>query len=237
MTFSVIIPTLQRSGELPELVEMCVQHALVREVIIINNAPQELVIESAKVSVLDQPENIYVNPAWNLGVSRASGEYIAIINDDLLFDPIAFDISASILKNNIFGIVGPDKSCFDKDQELRPGYRIARRANTVHGYGTFMALRRNNYSRIPEEMRIWGGDDWLIATSPRPPACLVGVRFETEMGTTSSSSEFQQFRASETAIADRIVGSVKQRWWRRPLDAVEHIRIVRHRIRTVLSKS
>ena len=133
MTFSVIIPTLQRSGELPELVEMCVQHALVREVIIINNAPQELVIESAKVSVLDQPENIYVNPAWNLGVSRASGEYIAIINDDLLFDPIAFDISASILKNNIFGIVGPDKSCFDKDQELRPGYRIARRANTVHG--------------------------------------------------------------------------------------------------------
>ena len=74
--FSVIIPTLQRAKELHELVEMCAAHPRVLEVLVINNAPEPLVWDSPKVRVLQQAENIYVNPAWNLGAREARGEYL-----------------------------------------------------------------------------------------------------------------------------------------------------------------
>ena len=63
--FSVIIPTLQRSGKLKPLIELYSHHHLVKEVLVINNAPAA--IEAPRgVRVLDMGENIYVNPAWNL---------------------------------------------------------------------------------------------------------------------------------------------------------------------------
>ena len=39
----------------------------------------------AKVQRLEQDNNIFVNPAWNLGVEQAKNENICICNDDVLF--------------------------------------------------------------------------------------------------------------------------------------------------------
>lgn len=50
--FSVIVPTLQRSGELHQLVDQCVAHPLVQEVIVINNATNPVIWDSPKVRVL-----------------------------------------------------------------------------------------------------------------------------------------------------------------------------------------
>ena len=92
--FSVIIPTLQRSEQLQTLVERCSAHPRVLEVVVINNAPETLQWASPKVRVLQQKRNIYVNPAWNLGARESSGKWLAIINDDVLFDPSLFDRAA-----------------------------------------------------------------------------------------------------------------------------------------------
>lgn len=87
--FSVVIPTLQKSSRLEEVVSICTDHPLVHEVLVINNAQQPLTLNSPKVRVLQQEQNIYVNPAWNLGAREARGEYLAIVNDDVIFDPEA----------------------------------------------------------------------------------------------------------------------------------------------------
>ncbi len=60
--FSVVIPTLQRSPDLHPLIEQCAAHPLVLEVLIINNSTDPLTSESSKVRVIQQDENIYVNP-------------------------------------------------------------------------------------------------------------------------------------------------------------------------------
>ena len=86
MPFSVIIPTMQRSPMLWPFVEQLCSTNDVDEVLIINNAPARLTFVNRKVRVLDQPENLYVNPSWNLGVSIARSKYICIANDDLAFD-------------------------------------------------------------------------------------------------------------------------------------------------------
>ena len=112
--FSVVIPTLQRAPELHPLVEQCAEHPLVLEVLVINNAPEPLRWESPKVRVLQQAENIYVNPAWNLGAREARGEYLAIINDDALFDPVVLDIAADFVVKPRRGILALERSFINR---------------------------------------------------------------------------------------------------------------------------
>lgn len=230
--FSVVIPTLQKSSRLDEVVAICAEHPLVLEVLVINNAPQPLTWESPKVRVLQQEQNIFVNPAWNLGASEARGEYLAIVNDDVVFDPEAFTYTARILRRGRFGIVGPGRSSFTELTSTRPRHRLARGSGTIFGFGTFMCMRRADYIPIPEEMRIWGGDDWLVLNQRRPPAALLGVRFRTEMGTSSGSPAIQALRASEQETADRVLAPLAGiRWWHRLVRWADTAREVRHRLR------
>jgi glycosyltransferase involved in cell wall biosynthesis len=229
--FSVVIPTLQKSSRLDEVVSISASHPLVLEVLVINNAPQPLAWGSPKVRVLQQEQNIFVNPAWNLGAREARGEYLAIVNDDIVFDPEALTHTAQILRRGWFGIVGPDRSTFTEQTSACPKHRLARGSGTIFGFGTFMCMRRADYVQIPEEMRIWGGDDWLILNQRRPPAALLGVRFRTEMGTSSGSPAIRALRASEQETADRVLAPLHgTRWWHRLVRWADAARGIRYQL-------
>ena len=107
--------------------------------------------------VLQQAENIYVNPAWNLGAREAKAEFLAIVNDDVRFGDEVFAVARRGLR--WFGVVGPDRSTFTLPSPDRVRLRPARPTATTFEFGTFMCLRRRDYLPIPETMRIWGGDD------------------------------------------------------------------------------
>ncbi|WP_371029234.1 glycosyltransferase family 2 protein [Pseudoclavibacter sp. JSM 162008] len=236
--FSVIIPTLQKSERLKDLIARCVAHPLVKEILIINNSVVPLEFASPKVRVLQQSANIYVNPAWNLGAKEATAELLAIVNDDVLFHDEALTYSARLLKHHPIGIVGPDLSTFNQLESGRISYRLARPDATVRYFGTFMCLRRRDYVPIPEEMRIWGGDDWLIAHQSLPPAVLIRTQFETDMSTTSSSPEFQRLRVDEYEAAERWVLPLRgKRWWHRPLASLATLRVFVYRTRTQLART
>lgn len=195
----------------------------------VNNAPQPLAFSSPKVRVLSPGRNIYVNPAWNLAASQARSAFLAIVNDDVRFDDDALTCAARVLRLGLFGIVGPDRSCFHPEAEgRRIGIRVA--GHPKVGYGTFMCMRREDYVPIPEEMLIWGGDYWLISKQRRPPGILVHTRFVTEMGTTSLLPEFQKMRDVEQITADRILIPLEgERWWHRWSHRVDAFREWRYR--------
>lgn len=233
--FSVIIPTLQRAKELHELVEMCAAHPRVLEVLVINNAPEALAWESPKVRVLQQAENIYVNPAWNLGAREAQGRFLAILNDDIEMQADVFDYAARVLRRGHFGILGPDSTCFSHDG----GGRMFVRPEPGQGlhFGTAMFMRRSSYVPIPEDMLIWGGDDWLIHHAPMPPAVILGARFRTEMSVSSRSETIQRlwednWEASRRRLGRMLPegigrGDVAARWWhplRPPYRALQRTR-------------
>ena len=222
--FSVIIPTLQRSDELHPLVEQCAAHPLVLEVLVINNAPEPLSWGSPKVRVLQQAENIYVNPAWNLGAREARGKYLAIINDDIRFADEAFSLTATALRRGWFGIVSPSRSCFFPRQTGSPGFRLADTGSPFRG--TFMAMRRLDYVPVPDDLLIWGGDDWLFMNQRRPNAVLVNTPFVTDMGTTSGSDEFRAMRVLERERTAAHLSGV-HRWWHWPASALLHLRRAR----------
>ncbi|WP_150108368.1 glycosyltransferase family 2 protein [Brachybacterium muris] len=228
--FSVVIPTLQRSDDLRTIVDQCAAHPLVAEVLVINNATDALTFDSPKVRVLDQGRNIYVNPAWNLGAREARAEFPSIINDDILFEDGALTHAQRALRSRRFGVIGPAQDAFNRPAHGRRRVKIAPFFSFKGSFGTFMCLRRADYNPIPEEMRIWGGDDWLFLTQSRPNGVLSGYRFDTEMGTSSGSPEFQALRAAELASARPILMPLyRTRWWHRPVEYLDRIRRFRKR--------
>ncbi|MBB5598176.1 glycosyltransferase family 2 protein [Neomicrococcus lactis] len=226
--FSVIIPTLQRSADLDPLVTQCASHPLVIEVLVINNASAPLSWDSPKVRVLQQAENIYVNPAWNLGVVEAKGELLAILNDDLSFDLKVFEYCAEVLERGRFSILGPSP----KAMNMSPRGKLRHRLTSLHTepFGTAMFMKRENYVPIPEDMKIWGGDDWLMLNQRKPVAELLGAAFRTEMSTTSGSPEFQRMRADANRVSERYLLPLRgSQPWHFPARLMTRLRVLREK--------
>jgi len=66
---SVVIPTIWKSSVFNDLLLGLCKHSLIEEIIIISNDNPTFKIEDEKIKIIQQEQNIGVNPAWNLGVS------------------------------------------------------------------------------------------------------------------------------------------------------------------------
>lgn len=185
--FSVVIPTMQRSAHLQPLVDLYCAHHLVGEVIIINNVLVPLRFSHPKVRVLQQAGNIFVNPSWNLGAAEAREELLIISNDDIWFDPSLLDAVRRVLRWPV-GIVGPSWSAMNGARDGRPWFVPAYRM--PHGFGTLMFMRKDSYVRIPDDLLILGGDDWLFEQQTHRNLQIVGARIGTQWSLTSARAEF-----------------------------------------------
>ena len=55
---------------------------------------------SSKVRIINPPENIYVNPRWNLGVKEAKFDKVALFNDDIAIPKdFCFEVSKQMTKS------------------------------------------------------------------------------------------------------------------------------------------
>lgn len=176
--------------------------------------------------------NIYVNPAWNLGVRESRSKYVAILNDDILSVPSLFERMASVLKFPLFGLVGLNIH-YSGARKMR----VAGPGEVTQGYGFFMALRRSDYIPIPRDMKIWGGDDWLYWSQRMLPIVLLGERLETDVSASSGAREFQQMRMNEVEATNRNLGTwIGKRWWHRPIKILTRLRDIRARVKRGLSR-
>lgn len=191
--FSVVIPTLQIPDMRP-LLNMYCSHHLVDEVIIVNNATQPLRASHPRLRVLNQERNIYVNPAWNLGAEEARSNFLVLSNDDILFSGRVIDLAARALHLPV-GVVGPHESCFHRQVDGRMWISPTYLRTT--GFGTLMFLRRDHYVPIPDDLRVWCGDDWLFTRQARTNVHLRGARIETRMSSTAGSLEFDTIKGAD----------------------------------------
>lgn len=196
---TVVIPTLQRAPELQNLLRTFADHPRVGEILVINNAATPLGPVPEKVRVIDLDENIFVNPAWNLGAELASYEHLVLANDDIAIDPELVTYALDLLDRRLYPLVGVHPGFVGTAAPTRPKHRPASELN--HGFGALMFLPRRNYVPIPEQARIFAGDDWLYLQQRRTPGNVIGYPLRTRMGATSGSPEFDAVKSADT------------RWW------------------------
>jgi glycosyltransferase involved in cell wall biosynthesis len=187
--FSVIIPTMWCSDLILKLLDSLNDSPFVGEIILIDNdkskrPPQ--ITSTSKLRIIEQEQNIYVNPAWNLGVKIAKNDSIALINDDINFNPNIFEvINSEVL--DMFGIIGMGEGNYKYEIDETNGPYIDRWKPGINdgGWGCFIMFDKKNWINIPDNIKIWYGDNIIKDINPAPKGILRNFKIETEMSTTS----------------------------------------------------
>ena len=142
-----------------------------------------------RITLRANSANIGVNASWNLGVTCAyhlNAEYVAIVNNDLVFSPGWDTALIASLADSRVGVVSP-MSTFGPTPPPdwpRGGMRQVNPAGYL-GYmpllGAAFAMRLSLWDRlgpIPETMRIYWGDNWIAQATQRL-GMLVGYEHDS----------------------------------------------------------
>lgn len=194
---SVVIPTMWRSNILfKKSLDAMIHHNLVDEIIIINNdiskTPDWELLNHYKIRLLNQTENIKVNPAWNLGVSESKNETIYIINDDLFFDVSLFDKISQhkdTETNVLYGFIVGDKNLNQTEitdgsisfEKWKPGI-------INYGFGQLMVIQKKNWTPIIPELEVYFGDDFILYSHMLNKSniyLISNMNYEEDFGATS----------------------------------------------------
>jgi glycosyltransferase involved in cell wall biosynthesis len=191
--YSIIIPTLWKSKRIHKLLSDLIKCEFVDEIILIDNAGKFFEYYEAldKVKLIQVEENIYVNPAWNLGIELAKNECIALCNDDINFNPNIFGvIDESIL--TYVGIIGMGEGNYKDEIDKEKGSYIDIWEPGVNdwGWGCLILLKKSHWLPIPNEIKIWYGDNIIKDVNSVSKGVLRNFKVETEMSTTSDGDEW-----------------------------------------------
>lgn len=172
--YTVVIPTMWRYEPFLSFLKDLDNCPRVDEIILQNNDPDRTPPGLASIKKLitySFVKNIGVNPAWNLGVRVARNNKVLILNDDIVFDLRLFDKADEFLENPLFGAAGLNPGLLECKQV--PGttglirfeeYDPVKNPN-VMGFGCLILIRKDNWAPIPEGMKVYYGDNWIIDTS------------------------------------------------------------------------
>ncbi|MCK9369289.1 hypothetical protein M0R04_05060 [Candidatus Dojkabacteria bacterium] len=163
---SVIIPTMWKFQPFINYLSDLIDHPLVGEIIIIDNnekeKPVSRLLENSKVKIHSLGKNIFVNPAWDLGVNKAQFDKICVMNDDMIIDTRIFNRVYNYITPQ-FGLIGlsvnPVTNHFVDGmirlKEFQPG------DNT---FGCFMCffMHRDNWIPIDSGLELFFGDNWIF---------------------------------------------------------------------------
>ena len=213
---SAIIPTLWRAKKFTDhLVNVLIEDESVGEIIIIDNAPADFFYDNEKVVTLRQEENLYVNPSWNLGVEESDYDKFIILNDDIII-PYNFVSKLEKWLTKDKGIIGIDKPSVIKVVDCSNenitflDREIALKSIVIRdwGFGIVMAGHRNSYYKIPENIRIWYGDDYLTQMNNEQGKVnyvIDDIPIFTKMSATSDLEDFNEIKNIDTLMYERFI--------------------------------
>lgn len=201
--YSVIIPTLWKSDKTINLIENFSKNNNVSEIILIDNDHKNSLITNQsidKLKVFSFNENQYVNPSWNFGVEKSTSEYIVLANDDIILDTNLLN-NIEVTEKTIFGI---HKSCYSLKKNQNVTTENAE--EITYGFGCLMIFQKRYYIKIPNELKIWFGDNFLFETF-KNRKYIKGIKIETIMSSTSERPEFNEIISKDMQIYNKFVYS------------------------------
>ena len=170
--FSIIIPTLQKCKPvLNLLLDELIESDEVEEIIVIDNTRRGLGRTHSKLKVVAPCENIYVNPSFNLGMEFVNCPYWGFINDDILIPKNLLSQVGEFLTSDKVGIVGldseiseetPIEECKTYPENSAVSFSQFSGNEAKNYFGSVIFGRKENFYKIPEELKIFYGVDYLL---------------------------------------------------------------------------
>jgi hypothetical protein len=165
-----IIPTLWKSEMILSTIE---QFKLIEddsiELLIIDNLNSDYTTEDKRIIVHKAKKNIFVNPAWNLGVALSNNEYVCLLNDDITFNMKLFydSFKKLVVEPELdFGIIAINAEGFRFQQINNDEDQITLNKLNIKGagFGMFMIMKKEHYEMINPKLKVFFGDDiqWFV---------------------------------------------------------------------------
>lgn len=168
---TVVTPTMWRvPGLFLQALNNYILCDKIDEIIIINNDVGRTPylwseLNHEKIKILNTQQNIFVNPAWNIGVSIAKNDKICLANDDIIFDMRLINkiYDRIIPSNGVHGIIAGEAAF---NQPLTTDGAIEfmawQNGNHIHSFGQLMFIHRQNWRPIIDGLNIYFGDDFIF---------------------------------------------------------------------------
>ena len=166
-----ITPTMWRApGIFLQALNNYISSDIIDEIIIINNDVNRTPnlwseLRHPKVTMLNMEKNIYVNPAWNIGVDLAKNDKVCLANDDILFDMRLINkiYDRIIPSNGVHGIIAGEPAF---NQPLTTDGAIDfigwKPGDHIHSFGQLMFFHKQNWRPIIDGLNIYFGDDFIF---------------------------------------------------------------------------
>jgi len=119
-------------------------------------------LDNVKIHLNDVPLGVTKN--WNRGIQLATGEFLAIVNNDLVFTQ-DWDVPLIKALQNGSWIASPFHTRYGLPSDFPRGSE--RISNGFPILGACFMTRRDLYDKIglfPEELVLWFNDTWLVKT-------------------------------------------------------------------------
>ena len=200
--FTIIIPTMWKINEyfLPML-KLYEEESLIDEILIIDNNPKltPKLNHLKKIKRLCNGVNNFINPSWNWGVITSNNDYLIIANDDIKISNKK--IFHSALNFFLQELPKGHITIWNKHSEKNPEIKLSQIEHLNYGNGILFFTNKFNYVDIPEEMKLFYGDNFIFHNSDINYEINLGI--ETPMSKTIKSEkeidklsikEFKEFK-------------------------------------------
>jgi hypothetical protein len=179
-TIDIIIPTMWFVESFVESIEKYLTYDCVSKVIIIDNnksrRPSDSILTNSKIKIISHNRNIYVNPAWNEGVSCSTADIVCIANDDINIEESVFlmVLDHNLKQGELIGVnlqgrhnnYKIDDHINTKEKIVSIDYNRSKPIGSqAWAFGICMFMKRDSYKTIPSLYQVWFGDDYLAQQS------------------------------------------------------------------------
>lgn len=219
--YSIVVPTMWKANKvfLPFL-EKLIDHKSVGEIILIDNnhieKPNSDILSSEKIRYYNFEKNIYVNPAWNFGVSISKYDKICLLNDDLEFDIDLFDkVDDFVTSDN--GVIG---LCAGKEEFNQPPITDGTieikewKGEHTYGFGCLMFIHKESWEPIPDGLDIYFGDNFIFDNALRKGKrnyIITNMKHTEEYAQTTSNTEITKgFLERERLVYENLMKKKKK---------------------------
>jgi len=211
--WTVVVPTLWKSKYIHEQIKEYIWCRNIHEIILIDNSNEYFKYHKKiynKINLIQPKENLFVNPSWNLGVEKSNTENIIIANDDILWDTSYLNQIKDDYFNDI-DIIGQSPENYNLKISLSEIKEINKTDINLQknikkrppAWGCLLFTKKTRWKNIPETLKIWYGDDWLINISSLKPAKIENMVIGGEINA-SEVSEFSKVRDDDRTTYNKL---------------------------------
>jgi len=193
------------------------------EIILIDNTINPPDLDIPKVIHIKEYKNTFINPAWNKGVKLAKYNKICISSDDIDFDTKIFSAIFPHITNDKgfiglyefwgqgvwqdkLGGIKPDNDNYTSCPRDLPLLICPYGGGRRHGFACLFFFHQENWITIPDQLKIFCGDDYILDNSLKPNYGIINLDIWGKPSQTVFIPELKTVRDNDIVTYQKMTG-------------------------------